>query len=91
MKRTEIEGKVKGINTDVRSRIEKAPIPAFFLGVFIGFALGIFRQALVPVLILAVIAGVAVWLLSEKEESIEDQKPSVNGRGKSTSDDQPAA
>ncbi len=83
--RKEIETKATTITTDLKTRIEAKPIPAFFAGMGIGVCLALFRGLLIPLLVLtALIVGV-MWLLGEdkaNQQSASETKAATTEKTK---------
>ena len=64
MEREEVKGKIEQFKQESKQKIEAKPIPAFFLGIAIGFLMGTFKQLFMPLLVLILIAGAVLffWL-----------------------------
>jgi len=64
MERSEIETKLREAPKEVRSRIEKAPLPAFLVGFIFGALLVAFPEAFITIIVLAAIALGVLWFMS---------------------------
>jgi uncharacterized membrane protein YoaK (UPF0700 family) len=71
MKPEDIKGKVSELQGQAKSKIEGAPVPAFFIGVVIGVICADYKEVIVPVVILAVIAYFALIFFAEKTAQSE--------------------
>lgn len=79
MKRKELEQKLIESPGSLITRIEAAPLPAFFAGIALGVMLVVFKGAIVPLaLIVALILG-GIWFFGDHEgsEKAEDASESV--------------
>ncbi len=67
MKRSEIQSKACSAKTDLKERIESAPVQAVGVGVLVGLMFGVFGGLLFPLLFI-VAAGITVmWFVAEDE------------------------
>ena len=71
MEPDQLKKTVEDLTEETRKRIEAKPIPAFFIGVIIGYIIGRYPNFFIPVLSLVIVAGVVLyfWNSSNKEEA----------------------
>lgn len=71
MEKEEIKKTVEEITGKTKSRIERNPIPAFFVGLVLGFLVGNNKEFFVPLLGLSLVVGTVLyfWLWSKGKNS----------------------
>ena len=68
MKRTEIENKAKSAQTDLKEKIEKAPVKSVAAGVLVGVLLSALSGILIPLVVIAATAIGVMWFVAENDK-----------------------
>lgn len=84
MKRQEIETKIRNFQSEVRERINIAPVASTVAAFILGAIFILLRGLFIPLLILAVLVVAAIWIFAEEDrpenaEFYEPEKPLTNG------------
>ncbi|MDD2942094.1 MAG: hypothetical protein PHC51_03920 [bacterium] len=74
MEKKEIEVALKKTAADMKKRIEDAPVPAFFVGMFAGVVLAVAPRGVFFLLLLMIISAGIIWHLGEEGEKKEAEK-----------------
>ncbi|MCB0325507.1 MAG: hypothetical protein KDD69_18120 [Bdellovibrionales bacterium] len=81
MKRKAIEQKLADLQSEAVERIQAAPIHSFLVGIVLGVSLMWFGRFLIPLLLLAVLVTVGLWLFGEQDDPFAERRDAVPPEG----------
>ena len=71
MTRAEMEAKINEYKNFAKAKIEAMPIKAFFVALFAGFVLGVFKKIALPLITIIALVIVVFYLLGDQTPSGE--------------------